>query len=73
MAGFRLQWPTLVTLAMFPILVVMYVRLAHAEEREVRAVFGSAYDEYARRTPRWIPDFSGPTRARAMGSTDFRP
>ncbi|HEX9674330.1 MAG TPA: isoprenylcysteine carboxylmethyltransferase family protein, partial [Burkholderiales bacterium] len=28
MSGFLLQWPTLVTLAMFPILVFMYARLA---------------------------------------------
>ena len=34
--GFLLQWPTVLTLAMFPILVWMYVRLAHREEREVR-------------------------------------
>lgn len=33
MLGFLLQWPTLVTLAMFPILVAMYVRLAHREPR----------------------------------------
>src|SRR5262245_43890378 len=29
MLGFLLQWPTIPTLAMFPILVFMYVRLAH--------------------------------------------
>ena len=34
MFGFLLQWPTILTLAMFPILVVMYVRLARTEERE---------------------------------------
>jgi len=34
MSGFLLQWPTLVTLAMFPILVTMYVLLARREERE---------------------------------------
>jgi len=54
-AGFLFQWPTLVTLVMFPVLVFMYVRLAHREEREALAEFGSAYAEYARNTPRWIP------------------
>jgi methanethiol S-methyltransferase len=34
MAGFLLQWPTLLTLAMFPILVLMYARLARSEEAE---------------------------------------
>lgn len=58
MAGFLLQWPTLVTLVMFPILVVMYVRLAHREEREVAAELGSVWMEYARVTPRWIPRLS---------------
>src|SRR3990170_3327066 len=43
MLGFLLQWPTLLTLAMFPILVWMYVRLAREEERETTAEFGDAY------------------------------
>jgi protein-S-isoprenylcysteine O-methyltransferase Ste14 len=55
MFGFLLQWPTLVTLVMFPILVVVYVRLAHREEREVRKEFGPVWDEYAARTPGFIP------------------
>jgi len=55
MAGFLFQWPTLVTLAMFPMLVFMYVRLAKREEAEARAEFGDAYDAYARRTPGWFP------------------
>src|SRR5579864_4565317 len=46
MIGFLLQWPTLVTLVMFPILVAVYVKLAHREEREVRAEFGDAYSRY---------------------------
>ncbi len=38
--GFLLQWPTLLTLLMFPILVTMYVRLARREECAVRDEFG---------------------------------
>ena len=34
MIGFLLQWPTLITLAMFPILVLIYVHLARGEEQE---------------------------------------
>ncbi len=49
MFGFLLQWPTLLTLAMFPILVFMYVRLARTEEREALAEFGPAYERYMRR------------------------
>lgn len=35
--GFLLQWPTILTVPMFPILVVMYAHLARAEEREALA------------------------------------
>jgi len=55
MSGFLLQWPTIPTLVMFPVLVAMYRRLALAEEREVRAQFGAAWDDYAAMTPRFIP------------------
>ena len=55
MVGFLLQWPTLATLAMFPVLVLVYRRLAIAEEREVRQRFGAAWDAYAARTPRFLP------------------
>lgn len=56
--GFLLQWPTILTLVMFPVLVVMYVRLAKQEEREVRATFGDDYDRYAERVPAWFPRWS---------------
>lgn len=56
--GFLVQWPTLLTLAMFPVLVVMYLRLAKREEREVRATFGDAYDRYAARVPAFVPRWS---------------
>ncbi len=55
MFGFLLQWPTLLTLLMFPVLVVMYVRLARREEREAASEFGAAWSEYSMRTPRWFP------------------
>lgn len=53
--GFLLQWPTLLTLLMFPILAVMYVWLARREEREALAEFGEAYAAYAARTPAFFP------------------
>ena len=55
MLGFLVQWPTLLTLAMFPVLVFMYVRLAHSEEREALATFGEAYRSYMKETPAFIP------------------
>ncbi len=55
MIGFLFQWPTLLTLGMFPILVWMYVRLARQEERVARAEFGDAYAHYAARVPGFVP------------------
>ena len=55
MTGFLFQWPTLVTLVMFPILVFMYVHLARREERDAIAEFGEEYVRYAGRTPAFIP------------------
>jgi protein-S-isoprenylcysteine O-methyltransferase Ste14 len=55
LAGFLIQWPTILTLAMFPVLVVMYVRLAKQEEKETKAAFGEAFDQYAARVPAFLP------------------
>lgn len=57
MTGFLFQWPTLVTLAMFPILVFMYVHLARREERDARTEFGEAYTRYEANTPAFFPGF----------------
>lgn len=55
MAGFLVQWPTLLTLAMFPLLVWMYVRLARTEEREARKTFGEEWERYALHVPAFVP------------------
>ena len=56
--GFLLQWPTLLTLLMFPILLVTYGRLALTEEAEMHAQFGEEFARYAQGTPRFIPRWS---------------
>lgn len=61
MVGFLVQWPTLLTVAMFPILVFMYVRLAHREEAEAEQAFGEAWRQYRARTPGWLPRFGAPS------------
>ncbi len=53
--GFLFQWPTVLTLAMFPVLLVMYWRLSLSEERDAEAEFGDEYRRYAAHTPRFIP------------------
>ena len=55
MIGFLLQWPTLITALMLPVLLVMYWRLAKREEREVETAFGDAYRRYAKHVPAFVP------------------
>ena len=59
MLGFLFQWPTILTLLMFPVLVLMYVRLSLSEERQTEQEFGQAWRDYAARTPRFVPRLSG--------------
>jgi len=53
--GLLIQWPTIITLAMWPVLVVMYYMLAKKEEKEAMEAFGERYEEYKRQTPMFIP------------------
>jgi protein-S-isoprenylcysteine O-methyltransferase Ste14 len=55
MFGFLLQWPTLPTLVMFPILIYIYIRLARREEEDALAMFNEEYRDYIKKTPAFIP------------------
>ncbi len=66
--SFLVQWPTILTLVMFPVLVWMYVRLAKAEEREAIAMFGEAYRAYTARVPAFIPTLA--SLSESAGSSD---
>lgn len=55
--AFNIQWPTFLTLAMAPVLIVMYVRQARREDRELAARFGGEFVRYASRVPAFIPRF----------------
>jgi len=55
MLGFLVQWPTILTLAMFPVLTVMYVMLARNEEHDALATFGREYQAYMAEVPGFIP------------------
>jgi protein-S-isoprenylcysteine O-methyltransferase Ste14 len=64
MLGFLLQWPTILTLLMFPVLVGMYVRLARIEEREAVREFGDLYRAYMQRVPAFVPRLGAGRSAR---------
>jgi len=53
--GMLVQWPTIVTVATWPALLLIYYRLARREEREAEAQFGDAYRAYRARVPMFVP------------------
>jgi len=53
--GMMIQWPTISTLVMWPILIYSYYRLAKKEERDVLNEFGQEYKEYRKNTPAFFP------------------
>ena len=53
--GMLIQWPTIVTLVMWPILMFMYYRLARREEKEMEDRFGEKYATYRRNVPMFVP------------------
>ncbi|MFZ5645521.1 MAG: methyltransferase family protein [Bacillota bacterium] len=57
MIGFLIQWPTLLTITMFPVLVWISLRLARQEESMAIAEFGEEYVQYASVTPAFLPRF----------------
>lgn len=53
--GQIVHWPTIVTVALFPVIVFVYVRLAHQEEKDMLNRFGAAYQEYLQQVPMFFP------------------
>lgn len=49
------HWPTIVSVAAFPVIVIAYTFLARKEERQMEEKFGDEYREYRRRVPMFIP------------------
>jgi protein-S-isoprenylcysteine O-methyltransferase Ste14 len=58
--GLLIQWPTVVTLASWPILMFAYYRLARKEQLGLAIEFGEDYDHYAKRVPAFFPARSQP-------------
>lgn len=59
MTGMLIQWPTIITALMFPILLYVYYRLSKREEREMIELFGDEYKHYMDKTPMFIPGYRG--------------
>lgn len=55
MVAMLIQWPTIITALMFPILVYIYYRLSVREEKEMLKTFGEEYKRYMERIPMFIP------------------
>ena len=55
--GFLIQWPTIITLIMAPVLIIMYIRLSKKEENKILEEFGEEYLLYMNQVPRFIPSF----------------
>jgi len=53
--GLLIQWPTIPTVIMWPILVILYHRLAKREEIELEQIYGPQYAAYKTRVPMFVP------------------
>ena len=53
--GMLIQWPTIITVAMWPALMVMYYRLSRREEKDMEIEFGAQYRTYKRLVPMFPP------------------
>ncbi len=53
--GLLVQWPSLTSLIMWPILIFSYYRLAMREEKDMEKAFGRLYEEYRKNVPAFIP------------------
>jgi protein-S-isoprenylcysteine O-methyltransferase Ste14 len=53
--GMNILWITFSTLFLWPILVILYYRLAKKEDKELEEQFGEKYRKYKRRVPMLIP------------------
>jgi protein-S-isoprenylcysteine O-methyltransferase Ste14 len=49
------HWPTIVSVAAFPVIVIAYTVLARKEERQMVEQFGEAYRAYQQRVPMFVP------------------
>ncbi len=53
--GMLLEWVTIPLLIMWPMIFILYYRLARKEEKEMEQQFGEEYREYKKHTSMFIP------------------
>ncbi len=53
--GLNIQWLTIITTALWPILAYLYYRLSKIEEKDSEAKYGEEFLKYKKSTPRFIP------------------
>lgn len=56
MVGMLIQWPTLITAVMFPVLAYVYYRLSKREEKDMLIIFGGEYTKYMEKIPMFVPE-----------------
>jgi protein-S-isoprenylcysteine O-methyltransferase Ste14 len=66
MIGMLIQWPTIITALMFPVLVYVYYRLSKREEYEMIKIFGDEYKKYMEKTPMFIPKLGAKDRGKGL-------
>jgi len=71
--GALVQWPTLITLVMAPVLLATYYRLARREEDELAARFGRRWAAYRSTTPMFRPAWFVSTPRAASIDVDTAP
>lgn len=52
------HWPTILSVILFPIITLAYIRLAKSEDKDLLKKFGETYRLYAQKTPAFIPRLS---------------
>lgn len=53
--GMNLEWTTFFTLLLWPVIAVLYYRLAKTEEKDSEELFGEEYRKYKKSVPMLIP------------------
>jgi methanethiol S-methyltransferase len=66
--GMIFDWATLPMLIMWPIMAVLYYRLARKEEGDMEQEFGQQYVEYKRNTGMFLPRLIGPANLEKVNS-----